>query len=182
MEFSCCGNWCCLFRHVFREWSEKMTKQPWMSRGVEEGFGRFCFFGWNRFSWSPIAVKSAFSAEYIIYSVEWRIGKLCCFFLKNSRLWLFLPIEIDTKKEWTPCDVHSCDPGGIQTHNPHIRSVVLYSVEPRDQGVFVSQTRCKSTSFSNTDQTFCHFFLIKNLCFKIVLISDNFATFAVGFY
>ena len=26
-----------------------------------------------------------------------------------------------------------CDSGGIQTHNPHIRSVVLYSVELRNQ-------------------------------------------------
>lgn len=182
MEFSCCGNWCCLFRHVFREWSEKMTKQPWMSRGVEEGFGRFCFFGWNRFSWSPIAVKSAFSAEYIIYSVEWRIGKLCCFFLKNSWLWLFLPIEIDTKKSEHLAMFTLVIPAGFKPTTP--TSVVWCSIQLSHgtKAFFVSQTRCKSTSFSNTDQTFCHFFLIKNLCFKMVLISDNFATFAVGFY
>lgn len=153
----------CFSRMIGKKWQN--------SRGwVEEwkrGLGDFVSLGEivSLGLWLLWKVRSLPNILY--YSVEWKTEKMCCFSLKNSRLWFTLPIENGIKKEWTSCDAHSCDPGGIQTHNPHIRSVVLYSVEPRDQGVFrFSNAMQKYSIFQywpNFFATFFHkIFLVQN--------------------
>ncbi len=70
-----------------------------------------------------------------------------------------------------------CDPGGAQTHNPHIRSVVLYSIELQDQQMLFGFATAKVMLFLKpTKQKWTFFqkkmiFICKLLYFRYLLMS-----------
>ena len=91
-----------------------------------------------------------------------------CFFFAKSVTVLhsfFCPLNFCQQKNDNSLIIRllssCCDSGGIQTHNPHIRSVVLYSVELRNRQS-VSDLRLQSYDFFVLQPNKNAFFFEKN--------------------